>query len=67
MACPINQKLDKNIIEGVSPKSDDVVLRLKNGTCRVLNRKLCVEKDFECSRCEEICPRGAIRVTGKPT
>lgn len=65
MACPLNQRIDKRIIEGEAPKSDNVVLRVKNGACRVLNRKLCAEKDFECSRCEEICPRGAIRVTGE--
>jgi NAD-dependent dihydropyrimidine dehydrogenase PreA subunit len=64
MACPINQRIDKQIIEGEAPKSDDVVLRVKNGTCRILNVELCAGKDFECRRCEEICPRGAIRVTG---
>jgi NAD-dependent dihydropyrimidine dehydrogenase PreA subunit len=64
MACPLNQRLDNQIIEGEAPKSDNVVLRVKNGTCRILNAKLCAEKGFECKRCEEICPRRAIRVTG---
>ena len=62
MACPINQKLDKRIIEGESPRSDDVVLRIKNGYCTVFNKKLCLQKSFECKRCEQICPRGAIQV-----
>jgi NAD-dependent dihydropyrimidine dehydrogenase PreA subunit len=65
MACPINQELDKRIIDGESPRTDDVVLRVKNGSCRVLNNKLCMQKSFVCKRCEEICPRGAIKVIEK--
>jgi ferredoxin len=67
MACPINQMLDKGVIDGESPKSDNVVLRIKNGSCRVLNKELCAQKKFQCKRCEEICPRKAISVIEKPS
>ena len=67
IACPINQMLDKGVIDGESPKSDNVVLRIKNGSCKVLNRELCAQKKFGCKRCEEICPRGAISVVEKPS
>nr|MDO8098256.1 4Fe-4S binding protein [Candidatus Njordarchaeota archaeon] len=67
MACPLNQMLDKGVANGESPKSDNVVLRVKNGSCTVLNKRLCTQKKFGCKRCEEICPRGAINVIEKPS
>ncbi|HUX98121.1 MAG TPA: 4Fe-4S binding protein [Candidatus Deferrimicrobium sp.] len=65
LACPINIQIQPLCADGIAPKTNDVVLRVINGVCRVLNYDLCKAKNFSCGLCEALCPNGALKITKK--
>ena len=62
-SCPINQRIEPDLILGCSPKTNDVIFKLINGKCRVSNIILCEKKEFPCKICMEMCPKNAISIT----
>ncbi|MHA1266148.1 MAG: 4Fe-4S binding protein [Candidatus Helarchaeota archaeon] len=62
LACPVNREIEPLCAEGIAPKTNEVVLRVINGVCRVLNIDRCYVKSYECGLCEALCPNGAIKI-----
>ncbi len=65
LACPLNLEIEPLCAEGIAPKTNNVVLRVINGACRVLNPDLCKRKTFPCGLCEALCPNGALKIRKK--
>ncbi|MHA1785345.1 MAG: 4Fe-4S binding protein [Candidatus Helarchaeota archaeon] len=60
--CPINQRIEPDLVLGCSPKTNDVIFKLINGKSRVINQILCEKKEFPCNVCVEMCPKKAITI-----
>jgi NAD-dependent dihydropyrimidine dehydrogenase PreA subunit len=64
LACPINREIEPLCVEGIAPKTNDVILRVINGVCCDLHPELCKGPD-KCGLCEALCPNGALRLIKK--
>jgi formate hydrogenlyase subunit 6/NADH:ubiquinone oxidoreductase subunit I len=58
VACPVNKKIDSHLAGKGTSSSDEVIIRIEKGLCRVLHEDKCTG----CKTCEEQCPNKAIRV-----
>lgn len=58
VACPVNKLIDAQMAHGGRASTDDLLLKVSEGKCRVLH----VEKCTGCKTCEHHCPNEAISV-----
>ncbi|MCD5425188.1 MAG: 4Fe-4S binding protein [Methanosarcinaceae archaeon] len=58
VSCPVNANNDPNVSGGKGPESDDVIMRVENGTVKILRMDLC----GGCGTCIEACPVYAIEL-----
>lgn len=58
VACPVNKRIDYHLAGKGTSSSDEVIIRIEGGCCRVLHEEKCTG----CKTCEEQCPNQAIRV-----
>lgn len=65
LVCPVNIEIEPHCADGIAPKTNDVLLRVINGACRVLHLDQCKEITGECGLCEAICANGALKIIKK--
>jgi energy-converting hydrogenase A subunit P len=58
VACPVNKLIDAQMSFGGRASTDELLLKVSEGKCRVLH----VEKCTGCKTCEDHCPNEAISV-----
>lgn len=58
VSCPVNKETDPMIGHGGRATSNDVLIRVEGGKCRVIHEDKCTG----CKTCENHCPNGAITV-----
>jgi formate hydrogenlyase subunit 6/NADH:ubiquinone oxidoreductase subunit I len=58
VACPVNKLIDPQMSHGGRASTDELLLKVSEGKCKVLH----VEKCTGCKICEDHCPNEAISV-----
>jgi formate hydrogenlyase subunit 6/NADH:ubiquinone oxidoreductase subunit I len=58
VGCPINKRIDYHLAGKGTSSSDEVIIRVEDGLCRVLHEEKCTG----CKTCENQCPARAIWV-----
>ncbi|MDI9633551.1 MAG: 4Fe-4S binding protein [Methanolinea sp.] len=58
VSCPVNKLVDAQMAHGGHASTEDLLLKVSDGKCRVLHAEKCTG----CKTCEDNCPNGAISV-----